>query len=142
MPSNLRPNRAAVPYQAKVLPRDLDSLRDRLNEVSTRPDAARDVKRYAACRTAAGDKEAPGHPVMTGDIFEWSVKTDDAWKMMRAFELQWALIRIVAIAGGAGPHDGDDRDDYDRGLAVKAWIDSLPEISEMEHLPIPEPSRS
>ncbi|KAK5651015.1 hypothetical protein OQA88_2099, partial [Cercophora sp. LCS_1] len=126
MPTNLRSNRAAVPYKAKVLPRDVDKLKDRLNEIHTRPQAAIETGGwYAVCRTALGDQSLPGHPVITGDIFEWSVKTADAWKMKRAFELQWALIRIVAIAGGAGPATLDE-DNEDHGSAVEAWIASLP----------------
>ncbi|KAK5651105.1 hypothetical protein OQA88_13268, partial [Cercophora sp. LCS_1] len=125
MPTILRSNRATVPYEAKVLPRDVDKLKDRLNEIHTRPQTAVETGGwYAVCRSV-GDQSLPGYPVMTGDIFEWSVKTADAWKMKRAFELQWALIRIVAIAGGAGPATLDE-DDEDHGSAVEAWIASLP----------------
>ncbi|KAK1832695.1 hypothetical protein QBC39DRAFT_66535, partial [Podospora conica] len=88
-------------------------LKDRLNEIHTRPQAAAETGgRYPACRIALGNPSRPCHPVMTGDIFEWSVETADAEKMKRAFELQWALIRITAIAGGAGPRtlDEDDED--------------------------------
>ncbi|KAK0638498.1 hypothetical protein B0T16DRAFT_421266 [Cercophora newfieldiana] len=137
MPTNLRSNRAAVPYEATVLPRDVDKLKDRLNEIHTRPQAAAETGgRYAVCRTALGDQSLPGHPVMTGDIFEWSVKTADAWKMKRAFELQWALIRIVAIAGGAGPATLDE-DDEDHGSAVEAWIANLPGPERMVNPSIP-----
>jgi len=137
MPTNLRSNRAAVPYEAKVLPRDVDKLKERLNEIHTRPQAAAEAGGwYAVCRTALGDPSLPGHPVMTGDIFEWSVKTADAWKMKRAFELQWALIRIAAIAGGAGPATLDE-DDEDHGSAVEAWVASLPGPERMVDPSIP-----
>ncbi|KAK0753547.1 hypothetical protein B0T18DRAFT_397135 [Schizothecium vesticola] len=138
MPTNLRSSRTAVPYEAKVLPRDVDKLKDRLNEVRTRPQAAAETGGwYAVCRTALGDPSWPGHPVMTGDIFEWSVKTADAGKMKKAFELQWALIRIAAIAGGAGPATWDEEDDEDHGSAVEAWIASLPGPERMVDSSIP-----
>ncbi|KAH8904492.1 hypothetical protein BR93DRAFT_149768 [Coniochaeta sp. PMI_546] len=56
-----------------------------------------------------------GRPLQTGDIFYVDIQTEHADKMIVAFELQWALIKIAAIAGGAEALDlvGDEPDFLD-----------------------------
>ena len=52
-----------------------------------------------------------GRPLSTGDIFDIPVAKADAKKMKMAFDLQWAMIRIAALTGGADVDDawiGDD----------------------------------
>lgn len=56
-----------------------------------------------------------GRPLQTGDIFYVDIQTEHTEKMIAAFELQWALIKIAAIAGGAEALDlvGDEPDFLD-----------------------------
>ena len=47
-----------------------------------------------------------GRPLSTGDVFNIPVAKADAKKKMKmAFDLQWALIRIAALTGGANVDD-------------------------------------
>ena len=53
-----------------------------------------------------------GWAVQTGDIFYISIQNKHAEKMKLAFEMQWGLCNIIAMAGGAEVLDdvGDDPD--------------------------------
>ncbi|RYP30334.1 hypothetical protein DL767_006308 [Monosporascus sp. MG133] len=77
----------------------------------------------AAFRGHCGDATLPdsnpfawartsGWAVQTGDIFYISIQSKHAEKMMLAFEMQWGLCNIIAMAGGAEALDdiGDDPD--------------------------------
>ncbi|KAK0616915.1 hypothetical protein B0T14DRAFT_498047 [Immersiella caudata] len=77
-------------------------------------------------------------PVKTGDIFKVSVATEGAHKMKAAFDLQWALIRIVALSGAADIDDKPGTDDTGSPQAeeaeteaevvpmnVESWLDAV-----------------
>jgi hypothetical protein len=49
----------------------------------------------------AMSRPATGFNLETGDVFEVLIPKEHMQKMMMAFNLQWALIKILAMAGGA-----------------------------------------
>lgn len=51
------------------------------------------------------------HLVKTGDTFRINVPAEDAGKMKRALEVQWALLRIACLSGGAEALELDDDSD-------------------------------
>ncbi|KAK3382530.1 hypothetical protein B0T24DRAFT_661227 [Lasiosphaeria ovina] len=73
-----------------------------------------------------------GRPLSTGDVFDIPVAKADAKKMKMAFDLQWVLIRIAALTGGADVDDVGTRDDDD-GLPeeelspfpVSSWVENV-----------------
>ncbi|KAK3353046.1 hypothetical protein B0T25DRAFT_199987 [Lasiosphaeria hispida] len=81
----------------------------------------------AAFRTTA-------RPVATGDILDVVVAAEDAFKMKRAFDLQWPWIRIAALTGAADVDDDvvdtDDSGPPEEGLIeelidIRSWLDGI-----------------
>ncbi|KAI3329130.1 hypothetical protein HD806DRAFT_519416 [Xylariaceae sp. AK1471] len=79
-----------------------------------------------------------GHPVQTGDTFRIKVSTTDADKMRQALNLQWALVRIAALTGGAEALELDDNDndepaplgnvihtEENRDAYVETWLQTV-----------------
>ncbi|KAK0612249.1 hypothetical protein B0T14DRAFT_342936 [Immersiella caudata] len=77
-----------------------------------------------------------GRPVLTGDVFDVAVGAEDAMKMKQAVDLQWALIRIGALAGAADVDadvvDTDDPGSPEEGLIeeessidIQSWLSKL-----------------
>jgi len=62
--------------------------------------------------TIAALRVGSGQPVITGDIFYAHIDSEHAEKMKLAFDIQWAIIQMTAIAGGAEALElvGDDPD--------------------------------
>ncbi|KAK3936890.1 hypothetical protein QBC46DRAFT_20748 [Diplogelasinospora grovesii] len=63
----------------------------------------------------AAARPVSGRPIRTGDIFYVDIQTRHVHKMMLAFEIQWALVRIAAMTGGAEALElvGDEPDYLD-----------------------------
>jgi hypothetical protein len=78
-----------------------------------------------------------GHPVQSGDIFRIKVSTTDADKMRQALNLQWALVRIAALSGGAEALELDDggsepdplgnviHTEENRATYVQSWLEEV-----------------
>ncbi|KAK0613948.1 hypothetical protein B0T14DRAFT_290883 [Immersiella caudata] len=73
-----------------------------------------------------------GRPLSTGDIFDIPVAKADAKKMKMAFDLQWAMIRIAALTGGADVDDAliEDDDDGPPGeemspFPISTWLGNV-----------------
>lgn len=103
-----------------------------------------------------GSPSVPGHlvaaarpesglTVQTGDIFYIDIDTIYVEKMKAAFDIQWALIKITAMAGGAEALELlDDEPDYlvngqlrglvaliQEGVAFNAWLETGQGASEV-----------
>ncbi|KAK3360850.1 hypothetical protein B0T24DRAFT_540049 [Lasiosphaeria ovina] len=79
-----------------------------------------------------------GRPLTAGDTFDIPVATVDAPKMVLAFQIQWAVIRIASAAGAAGVDTlgadvetlgaGDDGPPPDEGFLtrrdIERWMDN------------------
>ncbi|KAK4461944.1 hypothetical protein QBC42DRAFT_85914 [Cladorrhinum samala] len=70
--------------------------------------------RYCGDHSVADGRPFIAHPtargfsVKDGDVFEVSIEERHMEKMILAFELQWALIKLIAMAGGAETLDDAD----------------------------------
>ncbi|KAK0714568.1 hypothetical protein B0H67DRAFT_644417 [Lasiosphaeris hirsuta] len=68
------------------------------------------------------------------DILDVAVAAEDAFKMKRAFDLQWAFIQIAALTGAADVDDDvvdtDDSSPPEEGLIeesidIRSWLDGI-----------------
>jgi hypothetical protein len=82
-----------------------------------------------------------GRPVATGDVFDVVVAAEDAFRMRRALELQWVLIRVAALAGAADIY-ADAVDSDDSGSLEEGLIEETPDISSWLDNAVPGPPES
>jgi hypothetical protein len=88
---------------ATPLGRTVESLQAAFPEYNTmgRPPYCGNHSPFDGRPIVAISRPATGFNVETGDVFEVFVPKRHMQKMITAFNLQWALIKILAIAGGA-----------------------------------------
>lgn len=71
---------------------------------------------------------ANGHTIKTGDLFYVRIAEKMVEKMEHAFEVRWALTRILAIAGGVGVLDVEQTPDYFEKYGEYIGLSSWPVI--------------
>ncbi|KAK3341568.1 hypothetical protein B0T25DRAFT_573930 [Lasiosphaeria hispida] len=119
-----------------ILP--LDELTERLELIAKIEDRIRDLRTHLTntwnLRKGVAAFRTTARPVATGDILDVVVAAEDAFKMKRAFDLQWALIRIAALTGAADVDDDviniDDSGPPEEGLIeesidIRSWLDGI-----------------
>ncbi|KAK0707548.1 hypothetical protein B0H67DRAFT_316136 [Lasiosphaeris hirsuta] len=116
-----------VRLQFHWLPRALSGVRDEQDLQIHLKNTWNLREGVAAFRTTA-------RLVATGDILDVVVAAEDAFKMKRAFDLQWALIRIAALTGTADVNDDVvDTDDsgppgeglIEESIDIRSWLDGI-----------------
>ncbi|KAK0649779.1 hypothetical protein B0T16DRAFT_492336 [Cercophora newfieldiana] len=124
-PSGVAKHYTRVKLQFHWMPRrkDMGAIATPLNvSKDTRPQDFSDLynKTYGDLETSelnpvfAQDRQnSVSHRVQTGDIFYVKVEHRYAERMLSAFQIQWAAIRILSLAGGAEAlNDVGDAPDY------------------------------
>ncbi|KAH6838655.1 hypothetical protein B0I37DRAFT_409188 [Chaetomium sp. MPI-CAGE-AT-0009] len=86
---------------ATPLGRTIESIKAAFPEYMERPPYCGNPSSFDGQPIVAITRPATGFNVETGDVFEVLVPNRHMQKMVMAFNLQWALIKILAMAGGA-----------------------------------------